>query len=119
MDAEWIFFATGHCKSPCDGVGGFVKRYVEKRSLHYVTKVLSYQSMHDLCVRKIPSIPFFRVSQEEMVNVSTDLKDYFAKTNTMLGTRSSHHFVSISCNKLLTNLQVRIESFFNLISTNH
>ena len=85
----------------------------------YVTKVLSYQSMHDLCVRKIPSITFFSVSQEEMVNVPTDLEDYFAKTKTMLGTRSSHHSVSVSCNKLLTNLQVRIESFFNLISTNH
>ena len=40
----------------------------------YVTKVLSYQSMHDLCVRKIPSITFFRVSQKEMVNVPTDLR---------------------------------------------
>ena len=26
VDAEWIFFATRHGKSPCDGVGGFVKR---------------------------------------------------------------------------------------------
>ena len=33
MDAEWIFFATSHGKSPCNGVGGFVKRYVAKRSL--------------------------------------------------------------------------------------
>ena len=40
----------------------------------YVTKVSSYQSMHDLCVRKIPSITFFRVSQKEMVNVPTDLR---------------------------------------------
>ena len=24
MDAEWIFFATSHGKSPCDGVGGFL-----------------------------------------------------------------------------------------------
>ena len=33
MDAEWIVFATSHGKSPCDGVGGFVKRYVAKSSL--------------------------------------------------------------------------------------
>ena len=33
MDAKWIFFATSHDKSPCDGVGGFVKCYVAKRSL--------------------------------------------------------------------------------------
>ena len=22
VDAEWIFFATSHTKSPCDGIGG-------------------------------------------------------------------------------------------------
>ena len=33
MAAEWIIFATSHGKSPCDGVGGFVKHYVAKRSL--------------------------------------------------------------------------------------
>ena len=26
MDAEWIFFATSHGKSPCHGVGGFVNQ---------------------------------------------------------------------------------------------
>ena len=28
-----IFATNHHGKSPCDGVGGFVKRYVAKRSL--------------------------------------------------------------------------------------
>ena len=53
MDAEWIFFATSHDKSPCDSVGGFVKRYVAKRSLQSPLhdQILSYQSMLDLCVR--------------------------------------------------------------------
>ena len=27
--AEWHFFATSHRKSPCDGVGGTVKRLVD------------------------------------------------------------------------------------------
>ena len=31
MDAEWIFLATSHGKSPCNGVGGFVKCFVEKQ----------------------------------------------------------------------------------------
>ena len=61
MDAEWIFFATSHGKSPCDGVGGFDKRYVAKHSLQrpLYDQILSYQSMLDLCVREIPSITFF------------------------------------------------------------
>ena len=32
-NAEWIFFATSHAKSPCDGAGGFIKCYVAKHSL--------------------------------------------------------------------------------------
>ena len=61
MDAEWIFFATSHGKSPCDGVGGFVKHYVAKRSLQrpLYDQILSYQSVLDLCVREIPSMTFF------------------------------------------------------------
>ena len=106
IDTEWIFFATSHGKSPCDGVGGFVKRYVAKCSLQRPLhdQILSYQSMLDLCVREIPSITFFGVNQEEMVNVRADLEDRFAKSNTMTGTRSSHHFAPISCSKIAHKL---------------
>ena len=102
MDAEWIFFATSHGKSPCNGVGGFVKCYVMKHSLQRPLhdQILSYQSMLDLCVREICSITFFIVSQEEMVNVHADLEDRIATSKTVPGTRSSHHFVPISCNKI-------------------
>ena len=56
--------------------------------------------MLDLCVREIPSITFFGVSQEEMINLCADLEDRFAKSNTVPETRSSHHFVLISCKKI-------------------
>ena len=109
------------CQAICDGVGGFVKGYVTKRSLQrrLHDQILSYQSVLDLCVREIPSITFFGVSQKEIVNFCADLEDRFAKSKTVPGTRSHHHFVPISCKKLLTNPQVRIVSFLNLISTNH
>ena len=98
MNAEWIFFATSHGKSSCNGVEGFVKRYFVKRTLQRPLhdQILSYQSMLDLCIREIPSITFFGVRQEEMVNVHADLVDCFA--------RSSHHFVPISCNKIAHKL---------------
>ena len=61
MNAEWIFFVSSHGKSPCDGVGGFVKCYAVKcnlqRPLH--DQLLSYQSMLDPRVREISSITFF------------------------------------------------------------
>ena len=64
--------------------------------------------MLELCVREIPSLTFFGVTQEEMVNIHADLEDHFAKPKIMPGTRSSH-FVPILARKLLTNSQVRIE----------
>ena len=30
LSAEWVFFATSHGKSPCDGIGGTVKRVVSQ-----------------------------------------------------------------------------------------
>ena len=106
MDAECIFSATSHGKSPCDGVGWFAKRYVVKRSLQRPLhdQILSYQSVLDLCVREIPSITIFGVSQEEMVNVRAYLEDCFAKSKTVPATRSSQHLVPISCNRIVHKL---------------
>ena len=39
-----------------------------------------------------------------MVNVCADLEDRFAKSITVPETRSSHHFVPISCNKIAHKL---------------
>ena len=36
LDAGWAFFATSHRKSSCDGIGGFVKRHVAKKSMQIV-----------------------------------------------------------------------------------
>ena len=33
IKASWSFFATSHGKSPCDGIGGTVKRYTAMESL--------------------------------------------------------------------------------------
>ena len=33
--ARWMFFATSHGKSPCDGIGGTVKRLVRRESLQH------------------------------------------------------------------------------------
>ena len=121
MDAEWIFFATSHGKSPCNGVGEFAKCYVMKRSLQRPLhdQILSYQSMLDLCVREIPSITFFGVSQEEMVSVHADLKDCFTKSKTCLEQGVATILYQYLPTKLVTNSQMIIESFFNLDSTNH
>ena len=82
------------------------------QNIVYKDKILSYQSMLDLCAREFPSITFFGVSQEEVVNVRADLEDCFAKSRTLPGTRSSHHFVPISCNKFAPKLTSEDREFF-------
>ena len=71
LDAEWIFFATSHRKSPCDGISGFVKRYVAERSLQRPlnNQILSYQSMLELCISEIKDIKFIGINQIEMKTV--------------------------------------------------
>ena len=111
-----IFFATTHGKSLSDGAGGFVKHYVAKlssqRCLH--DQILSYQSMLDLCAREIPSMTFFSVSQEEMV-----MEDCLQSQRPCLEQGVATILDQYLATKLLTNSQVMIESFFNLISINH
>ena len=71
----------------------------------YMTK---FWAINQCLICVIVSITFFGVSQEELVNVHADLEDSFAKSKTLPGTRSSYHFVPISCNKIahkLTNSQ--------------
>ena len=113
MDADWIFFATSHGNSPCNGVGRFVKPYVAKHNLQrpLYDQILHYHSMLDLCANKIPSITFFGVIQEEMFNVCAELENHFAKSQTMPETKSSHHFVPISCRKITHKLTNKDEEF--------
>ena len=47
-----------------------------------------------------------------MVNVRADLEDCFAKSKTMPGTRSSHHFAPRSCKKIAHKLTSENREFF-------
>ena len=70
--------------------------------------------MLHLCVKELPSITFFGVSPKEMVSVSADLEDHFAKSKTIPETKSSHHFVPISCNKIARKLKSEDREFLQL-----
>ena len=79
LEAEWTFFATSHGKSPCDGIGGFVKRYIAKRSLQRPlnNQILNYKSVLELCRDEIEEMHFYDVSQSGMSDVRQNLKNRF------------------------------------------
>ena len=58
LKAEWNFFATSHRKSPCDGIGGTVKRLTAAESLTrpYNNQILTAKDMYLFCSEKNPNI---------------------------------------------------------------
>ena len=71
ISAEWVFFATKYCKSPCDGIGGAVKRHVAKRMFERFlnNQISDYEAMLDLCESEMMPIKFFRISKESMISL--------------------------------------------------
>ena len=96
LKASWTFFATSHGKSPCDGIGGTVKRVTAKTSLHRPLKdqILDCSKMFQFCeyTGKFPNIKFFFISTGEMKELRVSLKKRFEGLTTIPGTRSYHHF---------------------------
>lgn len=114
VDAEWIFFATSHGKSPCDGIGGTVKRHAAKRSLQRPldNQILDYKAMIDVC-KEMTSIQFFDISKETMEPVRKSLLERFSRGDTVPGTRSSHHFVPVSTSKIAHKLSSEDDSYID------
>ena len=79
ISAEWVFFATSYCKSPCDKRQATNdKRHVAKRSLQRSlnNQILNYKAMLDLCVNEMMSIKFFGIFKKSMISVENLEKSY-------------------------------------------
>jgi len=120
ISAEWVFFATSHGKSPCDGIGGAVKRHTAKRSLQRPlnNQIITYLQMLELCEEEMPSIKFFGISKEDMTAVRSFLQKRFAEGKTIPGTRSSHHFIPVSATEIGHKLTSEDTSFVDIINFN-
>lgn len=94
LKAKWCFFATSHGKSPCDGIGGTIKRIATKASLQLNpgNAIDNCQKFFDFCCTKIENIKFILVNKETMIDARQKLEERFSKAKTVPGTRSFHHF---------------------------
>ena len=68
ITARWAFFATSHGKSPCDGIGGTVKRLVARASKQRPLddQILSMEKMLENCELSIKGIKFLKVTKINM-----------------------------------------------------
>ena len=101
IEAEWIFFATSHRKSPCEGIGGAVKHHDAKPSLQRPlnNQILDYCAAVEVC-QEMKSIIFFDIDKEDMVEVREKMEKRFEDAKTVPGTTSTHHFIPQSASQI-------------------
>lgn len=98
LKAEWHFFATSHGKSPCDGIGGTVKRLAARASLHrpYENQILDSEDLFSFCSTNISNIKFFHVPSTKIDQIGLELQQRFAEVPTAIsGTRNYHCYIPI------------------------
>lgn len=100
--AEWNFFATSHGKSPCDGIGGTVKRLAARASLQRPSgnQILIPADLFAYCDENISSIIFIFVPKEEIESARAVQEKRFEKCQTVAGTRDNHQFKPASQNSV-------------------
>ena len=98
IECNWSFFATSHGKSPCDGVGGTLKRLTARASLQkpMADQILTPTAVFHYCKESVQGINVFLITTEEMEVAREQLKERFSSVTTLPGTRSFHHFVPLS-----------------------
>ena len=100
-------FATSHGKSPCDGIGGTVKRLTARASLQrpLTDQILSADAMFRFCKESIEGISFYFISRETMAPVREELAERFSCGSTVPGTRSSTFLSQLNHTRLPTSAQ--------------
>jgi hypothetical protein len=85
-------FGTGHGKSPCDGVGGTVKRVIARMSLQRPVEgqILTVKQMHETASKNITGI------QEEVEATKSELEERFRNAENLPGTCSFHSITALN-----------------------
>ena len=102
LTAEWHFFATSLGKSPCDGIGGTLKRLAAGASLQAVSTnhILTPQQLYQWAQTNIKGIKFFFVPKTDILEATDGQEKRFSAAKKNAGTRSHHCFVPIAGQQL-------------------
>ena len=119
IEAEWAFFATSHGKSPCDRIGGTVKRKILRTSLQRPNdnQILTFAAVAEFCDNSIEGITFIVILKEDMIPVRVRLEERYKLGDTISGSRSAHHFTptsqySIQAKQLSVDTNIFIDHCF-------
>jgi hypothetical protein len=94
LSATWNFFATSHGKSPCDGIGGTIKRNARRASLQAAShnQILTPPDLFTWAKTNIKNIMCVWVGKEKVEENRQYLQDRFSGAISIPGTRDNHQF---------------------------
>ncbi|KAE8740460.1 hypothetical protein FOCC_FOCC014027 [Frankliniella occidentalis] len=98
LNASFSFFATSHGKSPCDGIGGTVKREATIASLQrpFDKQIIGAEKLFQFWKGRDSKIHFEFLSKHEIGAARIEQKLFGLQPTTIPGTRSFHKFVPIA-----------------------
>lgn len=106
--AEWHFFATSHGKSPCDALGGTIKRMATRESLRRVIDghIRTAKELFAFLQRTDTVINTILCTQEEHDAMARKLEHKYDNIRTITGTQKFHAFIpaegthSLNCKRI-------------------
>ena len=119
LSAEWHYFATSHGNSPCDGIGGTVKRLVARASLQNPinNQILTPRDMYNWLKDNVDGIEFFFITQDQVKenSVKYKLSERYEACKTIAGIRSHHSFIPSIGNKLEMR-RVSLDKIYTIVT---
>ena len=88
VDGTWSFFATSHGKSPCDGIGGTLKRLTARASLQRPTsnQILTAMDFFNFCDQEITAVTSLFISRDEINKSRSLMEERYKMAKTVPGT---------------------------------
>jgi hypothetical protein len=98
--AECHFFATSHGKSPCAAISGTTKRQAARASLQcpYDKRILTPKDFYEFAQENIHGIKYFYLSQVDITETETELKEHFSNCTQITNTGESHCYIPLNSN---------------------
>lgn len=103
FDAEWHFFATYHGKSPCDAIGGTVKRMATRESLRrrFRDHIQTAKDLYNFLREKETKIHFELCTTEQHRTMEWESQAAYLNVKTIAGTQKHHCFIPVSSNTIM------------------
>lgn len=97
IDVEWHCFATSHGKSPCDGIGGTLKRNARRESIRRTENhILSSQDLYNWASSNDSTMVFIHCTEQDHEETKEELIGKYNKVKRIDGTQQLHSFIPIA-----------------------